>query len=67
MASVKCKVNPCAGVTVKSNRESTLVETGNRAVTVLNTGWKRHSRGSEATFHSYAVKFEAWLCHSAAL
>jgi len=59
LASVKCKVNPCTGETVKDTSEvksdggSNLVETGNRrAGTMLNTGWKRHSRGWEAMFQS---------------
>lgn len=59
MASVKCKVNPCTGERVKdtsevkSNGGSNLVETGNRRTgTMLNTGWKRRSRGWEAMLQS---------------
>lgn len=65
MANVKCKVNPCMGETVKdtsevkSNGGSNLVETGNRRVgTMLNTGWKRHSRGREAI----CSRVRLWNC-----
>lgn len=64
MASMKGKVNPCTGETVKdtsevkSNGGSNLLETGNRRTgAMINTSWKRHVAWAVSKWREYPGSF----------